>query len=74
MAINKPMEMTFRDIKHIVIDIVLVECHCVLLHIWVISQIQITLGDFRVWCARKKSFCRCEYRGDTSAAFCLFGP
>ena len=37
MAINKPMEITFYNIKHIIIDIVLVECHCVLglFHIWV---------------------------------------
>ena len=35
MAINKPIEIAFGDIKHIIIDIVLVECNCVLFHIWV---------------------------------------
>ena len=35
MAINEPMEIAFGDIKHIIIDIVLVECHRVIFHIWV---------------------------------------
>ena len=35
MAINEPMEIAFGDIKNIKIDIVLVECHCVLFQIWV---------------------------------------
>ena len=35
MAINKPMKIAFGDIKHITIDIVLIECHCVLFHIGV---------------------------------------
>ena len=30
----KPMEIAFGDINQIIIDI-LVECHCVLFHIWV---------------------------------------
>ena len=50
------MEIAFGDIKHIIIDIVLVECHCVLFHIWVSEcpQTDKTSIDFRVWCARKK--------------------
>ena len=35
MAINKPMEIAFGDMKHIIVDIVLVECNCALFHIWV---------------------------------------
>ena len=35
MAITKPMEIAFDDVKHIIIDILLVECHCVLYSIWV---------------------------------------
>ena len=35
MEIIKPMEIAFDDIKHIIIDILLVECHCVLFYIWV---------------------------------------
>ena len=37
MAITKPMEIAFDDVKHIIIDILLVECHCVLYSIWVID-------------------------------------
>ena len=32
-----------------------------------------TPGDF-AFGVHTKEFCRCEYRGDNSAAFCLFGP
>ena len=33
---NKTNEIAFDDIKHIIIDILLlVECHCVLSYIWV---------------------------------------
>ena len=31
------MEIEFDDIKHIIIDILLVECHFMLSHIWVIE-------------------------------------
>ena len=31
----KPMEIAFDDIKPIIIDISLVECHCLLFYIWV---------------------------------------
>ena len=73
MAINKPMEIAFADIKHILIDIVVVECHC---HMWSLNvpNTDKTPGDFSIWCARKKRCCRCEYIGGKSAAFCVFGP
>ena len=29
------MEITFNDVKNILIGILLVECHCVLFYIWV---------------------------------------
>ena len=29
------MEIAFDDIKHMIIDILLVECQCVLFYIWV---------------------------------------
>ena len=56
MAINKPMEITFDDIKYIIIDIVLVECNCVLFIFGSVnvSNTDKTPGDFRIWCARKK--------------------
>ena len=31
----KPMEIAFGDINHIIIDIYIVECHCVLSYLWV---------------------------------------
>ena len=34
-GIIKPMEIAFGDIKHIMIDSLLVEYHCVLFYIWV---------------------------------------
>ena len=37
MAIIKLMEVAFDDIKHIVINILLFECHCVLFYIYVIE-------------------------------------
>ena len=35
MATIKPMEIAFNDIKYIIINILHVECHCVLFNIWV---------------------------------------
>ena len=53
MAINKPMEIAFGDIKHILIDIVVVECHC---HMWSVNvpNTDKPPGDVRIWCARKR--------------------
>ena len=54
----KPMEIAFDDINHIIIDISLVECHCVLSNIWVSESpiTETTSGDFRIWRARKNNF------------------
>ena len=35
MAMIKPMESEIDDINHVIIDISLVEFHCVLSYIWV---------------------------------------
>ena len=51
MAMIKPMEIAFGDINHIIIDIYLVECHCVLFHLWVSECPNNTPGDFPIWCA-----------------------
>ena len=102
MAIIQTMEVAFDDIKHIIIDILLVECHCVLFYIWVsecpkydfafdgiqknfvaantaainlprcVCSDPLTPGDF-AFGVHAKEFCRCEYRGDYSAAFCVYG-
>ena len=88
MAMIKPMEITFDDIKHIIIDISLVECHCILLYILVSEcpKYIYNFRRFRIWLVGRlvvfnvpsvctqKGFCRCEYRGDYSAAFCVSGP
>ena len=62
MAIDKPMEIEFGYIKHSIIGIVLVEYHCVFGSM-IVPNTDKTSGDFHNWCARKKRFCRCEYRG-----------
>ena len=75
MAINKPMEIAFGDIKHIIIDIVFVEYHCVLFHIWVSEcpKKQIKLPAIFAFDVHAKRILSFEYRGDYSAAFCVFG-
>ena len=58
MAVIKPMEIAFGDINQIIIDILLVECHCVLFN-YMSMNVPITdkiPSDFRIWCARKKDF------------------
>ena len=75
MAIIKSREIAFDDIKHVIIDILLVKCHRVLFSIWVSEypKFRYTLGDF-AFGVHAKEFCRCEYRSDYSAAFCVFEP
>ena len=49
----KPMEIAFDDIKHIIIDVLLVECH---LCYFIFGSVNVTNTDFRIWCARKNNF------------------
>ena len=76
MAMIKPVEIAFDDINHIIIDISLVECHCVLFYIWVSEcpNYRYNSRRFSHLVCTQKQFCRCEYRGDYSTAFCVFGP
>ena len=70
MAINKPEKITFHNIKHIIIDIVLVSY-------FIFRSVNVQNTDktaiSHLVCTQIK-FCRCEYRGDYSAVFCVFGP
>ena len=69
MATIKPMEIAFDDVKHIIIDILLIEYHCVLFYIWV----NICPNISHLVCTQKR-FCCCDYRGDYSAPFRVSGP
>ena len=37
-------------------------------------QLQIKLSAISLLVCTQRGFCRCDYRGDYSAAFCVFGP
>ena len=58
MAMIKPMEIAFGDINQIIIDILFIECHCVLSYYGSMNVpiTDKTPNDFCIWCARKKEF------------------
>ena len=58
MAIKKkPTEIAFYDIKHIIIDILLVECRCMLLIFWSVNipNTYTTPGNFALGVHEKES-------------------
>ena len=75
----KPIEIAFDDVIN---DILLVECHCMLFYIWISEcpKYRYPPPAISHLLCTQKGFCRCEYRGDYSAALCVrsltgkFGP